>query len=78
MRKKIKKHICSMADSKGIKVENNTNLYESGVLDSLGIIMLLSFLQDEFSIEFNLDDMDFNNYKCIDVICAWVENTLNK
>ncbi|MBE5946751.1 MAG: acyl carrier protein [Lachnospiraceae bacterium] len=75
MKEKISEYIYSIAESKCIKIENDSNLFDEGVLDSLGIIMLLSFLQEEFAIEFNFDDLDYNNYKSIDDVCNWVNKT---
>ncbi len=48
-------------------------LIESGVIDSMGVMSLLAFLEKEFSIEIPGDDLIPENFGSITAIVALVE-----
>lgn len=50
------------------KLENNEQLLEAGIIDSFGIIKLIAFIEEEFGIKLNNDDLmpeNFNNIQTI-------------
>lgn len=53
-------------------VGDTDNLIEMGVIDSLSILSLVSYLEKEFGIK--IDDMDLmpDNFETIESICALV------
>ena len=46
---------------------------ESGIIDSLGVMTLLSFLDEKFSIQVSGDDLVPENFASISAIAALVE-----
>jgi acyl carrier protein len=50
-----------------------TDLFESGVLDSLAFIELLLKLEEEFGVAVALDDLEVENFKSIERIAAFVD-----
>ena len=52
-------------------------LIESGIIDSLGIMTLLTFLEEEFSIEVPGDELIPENFESIIAITAMVERRKN-
>lgn len=48
-------------------------LIESGVIDSMGVMSLLAFLEKEFSIEIPGDDLIPENFSTISAIAALIE-----
>ncbi len=54
--------------------EMNADLLESGIIDSLGIVELIGFLEDELSIDFDASTITAANFKNIATIAALVEN----
>jgi len=74
MEEAIIKYISGVADEKGIKVEMDEDLFQNGVLDSFGFLMLLSYLQDSFAIEFEEDDMKPENFMSIHAIIRFCES----
>lgn len=74
MEEKIKNYIVNVSKEKGININHDTDLFSTGVLDSLGFIMLLTFLQDEFGIEFTEESMQADNFFCIDSIIQFCKN----
>lgn len=57
-----------------LPLKNDTPLLESGILDSLALLSLLVFLEEEFSI--SVDDFELipENFNTIDAICAYVRS----
>jgi acyl carrier protein len=55
------------------QLANEDPLIESGIIDSMGIMSLLAFLEREFSIEIPGDDLIPENFASIKAIAALVE-----
>jgi acyl carrier protein len=45
-----------------------TELKESGILDSLSTLKLVTFLEEQFKVEFEADDLDAGNLSTIENI----------
>ena len=56
-----------------IEVESTTMLIDSGIIDSMGIMKLLTYLEDTFSVKIDGDDLVPENFETIDTICSLVE-----
>lgn len=72
MRETIEKYIKNLALEKNIPVDNTTNLFAAGVLDSLGIILLLSFINEELDIGLNVETLDADKFQTIDSIVEFL------
>jgi acyl carrier protein len=57
----------------GEKIARDEDLLASDVLDSLGIVELVSFLETRFGISVSDDDLMPENFKSIDEIVAFVK-----
>lgn len=57
-----------------LPLKNDTPLLESGILDSLALLKLLLFLEEEFNI--HLDDFDFipENFTTVNAICTFIRS----
>jgi|LWDU01.1.fsa_nt_gi acyl carrier protein len=52
----------------GISFDNDTSLFDSGIIDSFGLIEFIIFLEKEFTISIDildLDDKDLSSIQCI-------------
>ena len=63
---KLNSHLEESSSNKLIDI--NDNLFELGIIDSFGLIKLVLFIEQEFCININLDDLDENNFSSIDKI----------
>jgi len=52
---------------------DNDQLVETGIIDSLGVMTLLGFLEEKFSIQIPGDDLVPENFASISTIAALVE-----
>lgn len=50
------------------------SLLESGVIDSMAMVDLISHLESEYSIEIDEDDMVPENFDTVDAIVAYLES----
>ena len=54
-------------------LEDNDQLVESGIVDSLGIMSLLSFLEEKFSTQIPSEDLNPENFASVSTIAALIE-----
>lgn len=50
----------------------DTDLIESGLLDSLALVMLITALEDAFACELPLDDFDIENFRSVEQIAEFL------
>jgi acyl carrier protein len=62
-----------MHSPSGTALGDDESLIESGIIDSLGIMSLLSFVEGEFSVEIPGDDLLPENFSSIAAITALIE-----
>jgi acyl carrier protein len=61
-----------------IPLNDQDPLVESGIIDSLGVMTLLAFLEDKFLIQIPGDELIPENFESISAITALVERRTNK
>jgi acyl carrier protein len=54
-------------------LQDADRLIESGIIDSLGILDIVAFVESEFGIRVDDDDMTAENFHSIDELTAFVE-----
>jgi acyl carrier protein len=55
------------------QIKDSDPLLESGVLDSLGVLDLVSFIEQEFLVQVADDELVPENFQTIDRISAFIE-----
>lgn len=50
----------------------SVNLIDVGILDSLGIIKLITFIEKEFEIDINIDSMDEESFSSINSLAEQI------
>lgn len=55
-------------------LKDDDNLIETGTIDSLGIMKLITYLEDTFSIRISDDELIPDNFQTIDAISTFVVN----
>ena len=55
-----------------VQLTDDTHLIDAGIIDSMGIMKLLTYLEDTFSIKIDGDDLVPENFESIDAICGLV------
>ncbi|MBI5841423.1 MAG: acyl carrier protein [Chloroflexi bacterium] len=63
-------------DSLKTPLGDDDQLVDSGIIDSLGVMNLLSFLEEKFSIQIPDDDLIPENFASLSTITALVERQM--
>lgn len=74
---KILEMISDICGTKKIKKNPDMNLVEAGYLDSMGLVELLTELEDEFDIEIELDSFDMSKFDTANKIIQFVLGEMN-
>ncbi len=60
-------------------LQDDDNLFESGIVNSLFAIQLMTFLEKTFNIEVTMDDLSMDNFESVNAASLFVERRkLNK
>lgn len=63
-----------LRDTLGIEPPGpDVDLFDSGLVDSLGFVTLLVELETAFGFELPLEDVDVDEFRTLDLIVAYVE-----
>jgi acyl carrier protein len=57
----------------GREISNDESLLDAGVLDSLAIVKLLAYVEDEFDVEIPDSDFDPDNFESVATITQLIE-----
>ena len=55
-----------------IPLKNDMPLLETGILDSLSVLKLVFFLEEQFGIAVNPEELIPENFETIDAICKYL------
>ena len=59
-------------------LQDDDNLFESGIVNSLFAIQLMTFLEKSFNIEVTMDDLSMDNFQSINATSSFVEKKQSK
>jgi methoxymalonate biosynthesis acyl carrier protein len=54
------------------RLDDDADLFESGVANSLFAVQLMTFVEKTFGIDVDVDDLDIQNFKSVDATTAFV------
>ena len=76
MKNKIREFVCKTTFSAPEKINDDTLLFEEGIFDSMGLLHLISFLEEEFSINVADSELDGSNFGSIVAIATFLERKI--
>lgn len=53
-------------------LDDEADLFESGIVNSLFAVQLMTFVEKTFAIEVGMDDLDMENFKSVKATAAFV------
>ena len=53
-------------------LNDDDNLFESGLINSLFAVQLMTFIEKTFAIEVGMEDLDIENFKSVNAAAAFV------
>ena len=69
---KIKEYILRETFSEKVKIKNDTLIFKEGYFDSMGFVMLITFLEEEFGIKTSDTDLVEENFESINAITKYI------
>ena len=73
MREKIRNYIVQTSHADADKVKNESLIFKEGFFDSMGFIMLITFLEKEFGIKTVDSDLIEENFESINAITEFIQ-----
>lgn len=70
IRKTVREFILSSINI--TQLDDDDNLFESGIVNSLFAVQLMTFIEKTFAIEVEMDDLDIENFKSLSATTAFV------
>jgi len=55
-------------------LDDDEPLIESGIVDSLGVLKIMSFLDEAYGVDLSSAEIKLENFRDVRTICALVEN----
>ncbi|MBL0743059.1 acyl carrier protein [Chryseolinea lacunae] len=59
-------------------IRDDEDLFDSGIVNSLFSIQLVTFIEKSFGLEITQDDLDMDNFKSVDAVCNFVRRKQGK
>lgn len=78
MKKQIRDFVCKTTFSDPQKIKDSTLLFDEGIFDSMGLLNLIAFLEEEFDVKVADSELDAVNFGSIDAIASFLESKLKK
>ena len=61
-----------------INIKPNTDLIEYGIIDSMGVLELLVYIEKEFSIDLEKSVINAENMRSLSAICDFIITQINE
>jgi len=70
---KVEAYILKAVHADKEKIRDNSMIFKEGYLDSMGFIMLISFIEEEFGVKTADADLVEENFESINSICDFID-----
>ena len=77
IRDKVKDYILQSAYGSEHEIQDNTLIFKNGYFDSMGFVMLISFIDEHLGIKVVDDELIEENFESINAITAFVTRKTN-
>ncbi len=74
LKEKVKKYIKESALGNTDSITDDLMIFETGLLDSMGLLFLIEFLKEEFGVETHDEELVVENFESINSIVAFLES----
>lgn len=76
IKNRIREYILESTFEDVENITDETLIFEEGVLDSMGLLFLIEFLQEEYNITTNDEELVVENFQTINNIHAFVKGKM--
>ena len=76
LKQEIKNYIIEASLEDANKIKEETLIFDTGLLDSMGLLFLIEFLNENYQVEVNDEELNPKNFESINSIVDFVEAKL--
>ena len=76
MKNQIREFVCKITFSDPKKINDGTLLFDEGIFDSMGLLNLIAFLEEDFKVKVHDSELDVDNFGSINAIASFIETRL--
>ncbi len=76
LKEEIKNYIIEASLEDADKIKDDTLIFDTGLLDSMGLLFLIEFLNENYQVEVIDDELNPKNFESINSIVSFVEGKL--
>lgn len=76
LNEEIKNYIVEASLSDAKKIKDDTLIFDDGLLDSMGLLFLIEFLNENYKIEVSDEELNPKNFESINSIVSFVKSKL--
>jgi len=77
IQERIRQFILNTSYVSNDQVNNDTPIFQQGIMDSMGFISIINFIEENFSITASSDDLLEANFESINAIANFVSRKLS-
>lgn len=77
MKEDIRNFIAETSLTEPGKIKDDTMLFDEGIFDSMGLLNLVSFLEENFGVQTDDIDLMEDNFKNLNAIASYVKRKKN-
>ncbi len=71
-KEKVKSYIKTLTHTDSEKIKDDSLFFKEGYLDSMGFIMLITYIEDEFSFKTDDSDLIEENFESVNAISSYI------
>ena len=75
---KVREFVKNSVHSESEKIDLTTLIFKEGYFDSMGFIMLITYIEEEFGITTNDAELVEENFESINAIAAYIQRKKNQ
>lgn len=78
IQEKVRQFIIKASYVEEEKVNNKTLIFEQGIMDSMGFMSLITFIEESFSIQAKDNELIETNFESVEAIAGFVFKKINQ
>jgi D-alanine--poly(phosphoribitol) ligase subunit 2 len=78
MKEQVRKFIAENFSLSGRDIGDDESLFESGIVDSLGFIQLLTFIEKTFNVSLDMSEITLEKFSTVNEIVETVKSKMRK
>lgn len=78
IKKSIQEYIANETKSDINQIKDGTLIFEQGIFDSIGLLLLIDFINERFHVKTNDDELLMENFESINSMSNFITRKINK